>query len=306
MSWKARPASLPKPSIAPTAGSSAPAQSAPRAQAQPSRAPVLAVAIVRHSSRVTSRGSRSSSAQSACCPAQSSMTQAESRAEARADAGWGSSASSRWARASRASPAMTASGTPNTAHAVGRCRRVASSSMTSSWSRVKLWTSSTATAARSADSWLPPRARAAARTSAGLMALPACPEAGVPSASCQPKWYRATRRIAPGSVSTAALRCGSTTVRVCSRSAAASCPSVAASVLVMVTVTPYGRLRGRRGRGVRVRGPGRRPVRTPRPRAGRRPGPDVTASGSPRRSPGRRGRPARGSRPSSRPSPGRR
>ncbi|SCD51664.1 hypothetical protein GA0115235_103427 [Streptomyces sp. DpondAA-F4a] len=266
----------------------------------------MAVAIVRHSSRVTSRGSRSSSAQSACCPAHSSMTQAESRAEARADPGCGSSASSRWASASTASPVTTASGTPNTAHAVGRCRRVASSSMTSSWSRVKLWTSSTATAARRADSGSPPSARAAASTSAGLMALPACPDAGVPSAFCQPKWYRATRRIAPGSVSTAALRCGSTRPRVRSRSTAASCPSVAASVLVMVTVTPSGRLEGTLVAACAY-GPGRvrRPGSAARA-AAVRPGAYVTASGSPRRSPGHRGRPARGSRRSSRPSPGRR
>ncbi len=87
-----------------------------------------------------------------------------------------------------ASPARMASVVPNTRQAVGRWRRVSSRSMTSSWSRVKLCTSSTAAAAAAASLGVPPRAWAAARTRAGRIALPAGAAAGVPSASHQPKW----------------------------------------------------------------------------------------------------------------------
>lgn len=86
------------------------------------------------------------------------------------------------------SPARTASASPNTAHAVGRCLRVVSRSITSSCSRVKLCTSSTAAAARTAVSCCPPSARTAASTSAGRIALPEFPAAGLPSACSHPKW----------------------------------------------------------------------------------------------------------------------
>lgn len=122
ISWKASPAWRPNASSASTSSADAPAYSAPTAQAQPSSAPVLASAMTSTSSRVTSPGARFSMAVSACWPSHSSTTQSASRAAAAGDAGCGSSASSRRASAWRASPARIASASPNTVHAVGRCR----------------------------------------------------------------------------------------------------------------------------------------------------------------------------------------
>jgi hypothetical protein len=84
---------------------------------------------------------------SACCPSHSSTTQEASRAAAV------------WGRRVRVLgeqplgerlhgvPARIASASPNTVHAVGRCLRVVSRSMTSSCNSVKLWINSTAAAA---------------------------------------------------------------------------------------------------------------------------------------------------------------
>lgn len=186
ISWNARPISRPKPSIACAASSEAPAYVAPIAQAAPSSAPVLASAIARHSVSETSL--RCSKAQSICWPSQSSTTQSVNRRIEPWAAGWVSSASRRRASECSASPARMASVVPNTRQAVGRWRLVSSRSMTSSWSRVKLWTSSTAAAAAVAVAGVPPSAWVAASTSAGLMALPEGAATGVPSASHQPKW----------------------------------------------------------------------------------------------------------------------
>jgi hypothetical protein len=98
------------------------------------------------------------------------------------------SASTPNASASRASPAWIAGFTPKTRHAVGRCRRVGSPSITSSCSSEWLCTSSIATAAGSARAPLPPTASAASRVRAGRSALPALASLARPRSSHQPKW----------------------------------------------------------------------------------------------------------------------
>ena len=83
------------------------------------------------------------------------------------------------AREKSRSPAATARSRPEVAATVGWPRRSGAASRTSSWTRVAMWTSSIAVAARTAAS--PPSAPAQSRTSSGRSRLP--PAASVAAAS---------------------------------------------------------------------------------------------------------------------------
>ena len=128
--------------------------SAPRSCRPPSR---------RHSSSVTSSRRSNPGPRSG----RRSAADRGGQAARAAQTPYGGVSSSRsWARASSASPARIAGPTPNTVHAVGRCRRSVSPSMMSSCSSEKLCTSSTATAAGTARSGAAPTARADSSASA--------------------------------------------------------------------------------------------------------------------------------------------
>lgn len=92
------------------------------------------------------------------------------------------------ASACKASPTRIASLTPKTFHAVGRCRRMPSRSMMSSWMREKLWTISTATAAGTAARQSPEIVLAARRVRSGRRAFPEFASTGLPASSVHPKW----------------------------------------------------------------------------------------------------------------------
>ena len=156
--------------------------------AQASSAPVLPASMAMHSSRETS--SRVSNAMSTAWPAIIALVAAASADAAAGATGRAGVEQDLRARASRrASPAMMASPTPNSAHTVGRCRRSRSSSMTSSWSSEKLWTSSMATAPGTPDRGR--RARAPRPRASRARAGRPCrrrPPTGLPSTSAQPRW----------------------------------------------------------------------------------------------------------------------
>ena len=186
VSWNASPACAPNPARPMASSAGAPTPMAPMLQAQAISAAVLSPAISRHSSSVTS--SRRSKARSAPWPAISRCTAATGSGPPRRPAGRSASRMS-WARHSRASPARMAAPTPNTVHAVGRCRRSVSPSMMSSCSSEKLCTNSTAAAAATPRSAGAPAARADSRARAGRRALPPL---------ARPRWARRRRRRSPG------------------------------------------------------------------------------------------------------------
>ncbi len=185
--WNATPSSRPNRSIIATVSSSAPAHRAPKAHAQPINAAVFPLAIPSQYSIV---GTGSGAVrQSSCCARHSSITVDSRRRKADPATASGSwAASTCAANACRPSPSRIASDTPHTAQTVGRFRRVASQSITSSWIRVKLWISSTAAAALAAALGSPPHAVQLQTVSAGRTSFPAPPPLpGPPVASDQPK-----------------------------------------------------------------------------------------------------------------------
>jgi hypothetical protein len=136
----------------------------------------------------TDTSSRPSKEMSSACPVISRSVASVRCLAARGPVSPGASSSTSSASASSASPARIAIAGPNTFQEVGRWRRSSSPSIRSSWSREKLWTSSTATAPGSATSASAATASAESTASAGRTALPPLPAIALPSASTQPRW----------------------------------------------------------------------------------------------------------------------